>query len=78
MSKCQIYGCENDAEHICRPGMCSGMYCRKHFEEIYNDRQKHEVVKVEEGRVTWTAKDEEEYYEAQKAYREEHGIPMER
>lgn len=42
--KCQIVGCENNAELICRPGMCSGMYCRKHFEEIYNDRQKYEEI----------------------------------
>ena len=44
MSKCQIYGCENDAESICLSGMRSGMYCRKHFEEIYNDRHKHEEI----------------------------------
>ena len=33
--KCQIVGCENDAEYIYRAEMCSGMYCRKHFDEIY-------------------------------------------
>jgi hypothetical protein len=29
-------------------------------------------------KATWTARDEEEYYSEQKAYREKHGIPMER
>ena len=37
--KCQIVGCENDAEYICRTEMCSGMYCRKHFKEIYYGKE---------------------------------------
>lgn len=28
--------------------------------------------------VTWTARDEEEYYREQKEYRKKHKIPMER
>ena len=40
-AKCQIVGCENNAEFIRRPEMQSGMYCRKHFDEIYygNDKE---------------------------------------
>ena len=34
--------------------------------------------KMGEERVTWTARDEIEYYEEQKAYRKKHRIPMER
>jgi hypothetical protein len=33
---------------------------------------------MSDGKVTWTARDEEEYYNEQKAYREKHEIPMER
>ena len=32
--------------------------------------------KMEEERVTWTARDEIEHYKEQKAYRKKHGIPM--
>lgn len=35
MEKCNIVGCEKDVEEISRPMMKSGMYCRKHFFEIY-------------------------------------------
>ena len=34
--------------------------------------------KTKEERVTWTARDEEQYYNDLKAYREKQGIPMER
>jgi hypothetical protein len=33
---------------------------------------------MNEEKVTWTARDEEEYYSKQKVYREKHGISMER
>lgn len=33
---------------------------------------------MNDGAVTWTARDEEERYAEQKAYREKHKIPMER
>jgi hypothetical protein len=33
---------------------------------------------MNEEKVTWTARDEEEYYREQKAYRKKHGISMER
>jgi len=35
MTRCALIGCENEAEYIERPMMRSGMYCRKHFFEIY-------------------------------------------
>ena len=35
MTKCDIVGCENNAEEISRPMMRSNAYCRKHFLEIY-------------------------------------------
>jgi len=37
MVKCALVGCENEAEQISRPMMSSGMYCRKHFYEIYDE-----------------------------------------
>lgn len=33
---------------------------------------------MSDGEVTWTERDEEEYYKEQKAYRKKHKIPMER
>ena len=53
-AKCQIVGCENNAEFIRRPEMQSGIYCRKHFDEIYygNDKEynkrKRDEMKSEE------------------------------
>ena len=47
---------------------------KRGLEMFERERQK----KIGEERVTWTARDEIEYYEEQKAYRKEHRIPMER
>lgn len=35
--RCNIAGCDNEAEEIRRPLMASNCYCRKHFFEIYDD-----------------------------------------
>ena len=35
MNRCDLVGCENEAEAISRPMMSSNSYCRKHFFEIY-------------------------------------------
>ena len=32
--KCQILGCNNEAEFLTTPLMRSGIYCKKHFNEI--------------------------------------------
>lgn len=39
--KCNIKGCDNEAEVITKPSMSAGCYCRKHFDEIY-DEPSHE------------------------------------
>lgn len=33
--KCNIAGCENDAENICRGEICSIMYCPEHAEHYF-------------------------------------------
>ena len=47
---------------------------KRGLEIFERERQK----KMGEERVTWTARDEEEYYNDLKAYRKKHRIPMER
>jgi hypothetical protein len=38
LTKCDIKGCLNPAEQINTPLFSSGMYCRKHFDEINNGK----------------------------------------
>ena len=40
--KCQILGCNNESEYLTAPLMKSGMYCKKHFNEINTGATQHD------------------------------------